>query len=167
MVYSHSMASNQFNRSPACCTTPAIIGPPYKAQGDFQDVDGTATYITGANDAKIGIFVIYDVFGFSSQILEGADKLSSSGYRVFMPGFFGDSPAPLDWMPFNKEGEANEEKLDAFCTGPGDTQKTLKRISELLKCFKGLSPGVEKLCLVGYCWGGYVSSFDLIVQRLS
>jgi len=153
------MATKKFGPSAACCSTPAVIGPPYNANGEFIDVDGTTTYVAGPPEAVNGIFMLYDVFGFSGQILEGADKLAAAGFRVFMPGVFGDSPAPLDWMPVEREGEVDEAKLDAFTEGPGETQKTLRRIDELMQRFKAMHPSINKWCLVGYCWGGYIVPF--------
>lgn len=143
-----------FERSAACCSTPAIIGPPYNPKGTFTDVASTKTYTTGPPDATKALFILYDVFGFSGQILQGADKLGER-YRVFMPGFFGEQPAPLDWMPL--DGPEDMEKLDAFCNGPGETGKTLERVARLREKFQQTHPEIERWGLVGYCWGGYVS----------
>jgi dienelactone hydrolase len=142
-----------YTPSPACCTTPAIIGPPYKPLGHFTSLLNTTTYVSGPNNSAKALFIIYDVFGFSSQILEGADKLAQQ-YKVFMPAFFGENPAPLEWAPI--DGEMDESKLDPFCEGPGETSRALRRIEEFMGELRSREPGVESWGLVGYCWGGYV-----------
>jgi len=143
-----------FKPSAACCSTPAITGPPYSPKGRFVEVDSTKVYISGPAKATKALFILYDVFGYSGQILQGADKLAEH-YLIFMPAFFGDDPAPLDWMPL--DGPEKRVEIDDFIEGPGDTQKTLRRMAELRQRFQNMEPQIERWGLLGYCWGGYVS----------
>ncbi|EMC98725.1 hypothetical protein BAUCODRAFT_145757 [Baudoinia panamericana UAMH 10762] len=113
-----------YQPSRACCATPAIIGPPYPFEGSFIEIAGTKCYTAGPSTAQAAIFIIYDIFGYSGQILENADKLGEH-HQVFMPDFFDVKPTPLDWMPL--DGPADEEKMDDFCEEPGETQTTVKR----------------------------------------
>jgi dienelactone hydrolase len=145
----------EFKRSAACCSTPRIIGEAYQHQGEFIELNGTKVYTAGPEHASKAVFIIYDIFGYSYQILRGADKLAQH-YRVFMPAFFGEDPAPLSWMPF--DGPADEQKLDDFCEGPGETQKTLAKVEELRHAFQQTYPEIEAWALAGYCWGGWVRS---------
>jgi dienelactone hydrolase len=47
---------------------------------------------------KKAILVIYDIFGFFPQTIQGADILAASGdYQVFMPDFFEGQPADIAW----------------------------------------------------------------------
>ena len=52
--------------------------------------NGLKTYVTGPSTATKAIFVIYDIFGFFPQTLQGADILAYSDkenqYQVFIPG---------------------------------------------------------------------------------
>ena len=45
--------------------------------------------------------VIYDIFGFFPQIMQGADILAYSDkehpMQVIMPAFFGDNCANIEW----------------------------------------------------------------------
>ncbi|TEY49946.1 hypothetical protein BOTCAL_0281g00040 [Botryotinia calthae] len=83
--------------SAACCkgTPISLHGPEYKLSGEFIDVEGTKYYVTGPENAKSSILLVYDIFGFWTQTLLGADILaatktsSSQGMKVFVPGFFG------------------------------------------------------------------------------
>jgi len=58
-----------------------------------------ATDTTGPSSAKQGILLIYDIFGFFDQTLQGADIIAHSDnehqYQVFMPDFFDGSPADV------------------------------------------------------------------------
>ena len=109
--------------------------------------------------------MIYDVFGYSSQVLQGADILASRGYCVFMPDFFKGQPAPLSWMPMpdesGKEPTADEESLDKFCEGPGNTDRMKEKVRILVERIQTTQPAITKWGLIGYCWGGYVSNFLL------
>jgi dienelactone hydrolase len=54
--------------------------------------------VTGAATAEKAILVIYDIFGFFPQTIQGADILAASGgYQVFMPDFFEGQPADIAW----------------------------------------------------------------------
>ena len=55
--------------------------------------------------SSTGILVIYDIFGFFPQTLQGADILSGQHHSekdkqhtVFMPDFFEGSPADISWV---------------------------------------------------------------------
>jgi hypothetical protein len=66
--------------------------------------DYLPTDVTGSASAKKAIFVIYDVFGFFEQTIQGADILAQGakgeGYQVFMPDFFDGNPADIAWYVF-------------------------------------------------------------------
>jgi dienelactone hydrolase len=56
------------------------------------------TDVTGSVSAKKAILVIYDIFGFFPQTIQGADILAASEeYQVFMPDFFEGQPADIAW----------------------------------------------------------------------
>jgi hypothetical protein len=98
-------------------------------------IDGLKTYVTGPASADKAILLIYDIFGFFPQTLQGADILASGDkenqYQVFIPGeprsadhhwshqqlnryadFFDGPAADISWYPpQNKEHEA---KLGEF-----------------------------------------------------
>ena len=57
------------------------------------------TDVTGPVSAKKAILVIYDIFGFFPQTIQGADVLAASQeYQVFMPDFFEGEPADIAWF---------------------------------------------------------------------
>lgn len=84
--------STQSTQSHACCTVPPVVGDNYKEKGSWTTVNGLKTYATGSSSAKTGILVVYDIFGFFPQTLQGADIIASGDkenpYQVFMPGEF-------------------------------------------------------------------------------
>ena len=78
------------SQSHACCTVPPIVGDDYKEKGNFTTIQDMKTYQTGSSDAKQALLVVYDIFGFFPQTLQGADILAHGDkekpYQVFMPG---------------------------------------------------------------------------------
>lgn len=48
----------------------------YKEKGQYTTVDGMKTYATGSSSAKSAILVVYDIFGFFPQTIQGADILA-------------------------------------------------------------------------------------------
>jgi len=46
--------------------------------------------------------MVYDVFGYFPQTIQGADILATAGkeeYQVFMPDFFEGTPCHISWYP--------------------------------------------------------------------
>jgi len=69
--------------------------------------------VTGPCSTTFAILLAYDIFGFSSQIPQGADILAVGDkdheYLVFMHDFFDGKPADISWYPpdnSKKGGEA-------------------------------------------------------------
>lgn len=90
-------------QSHACCTVPPVISKGYDAKGTYTTIDGMKTYVTGPSDAKKALLVIYDIFGFKDQTIQGADILATSDkenqYKVFMPDFFEGKPVDISDYP--------------------------------------------------------------------
>lgn len=88
----HSLRSlaNMSTQSKACCTVPPVVSDGYKEKGEWITINGMKTYATGPKEAKSALLVVYDIFGFFPQTLQGADILAHSDkdhqYQVFMPG---------------------------------------------------------------------------------
>lgn len=82
-----NMASTQ---SHACCTVPPVVSSGYSEKGEWTTINGMKTYATGPKDAKTALLIVYDIFGFFPQTLQGADILAYGDkerqYQVFMPG---------------------------------------------------------------------------------
>jgi hypothetical protein len=89
--------------SAACCSVPPVVAKDYSPKGKYITVDGLKTYATGPSDAKKAILIVYDIFGFFPQTIQGADVLATGDkenqYQVFMPDFFEGSPADISWYP--------------------------------------------------------------------
>jgi dienelactone hydrolase len=117
----------------------------------------TSLDTTGPSDAKRGILLIYDIFGFFPQTLQGADILAYSDsehpYQVFVPDFFEGRPADISWYP--PDNKEKEEKLGKFFEEQGAPGKTVPRVPKIVQEL-GKSKGVEKWAVLGFCWGGKV-----------
>lgn len=67
----------------------------------FNLVPNAEADVTGPSDASKAILLIYDIFGYFPQTIQGADILATSGkdhhYQVFIPDFFEGKPADISW----------------------------------------------------------------------
>ncbi|KAF2804338.1 alpha/beta-hydrolase [Mytilinidion resinicola] len=155
----HTMA--QPAHSEACCTIPPVSAD-YTEKGKFIEIDGLKTYATGPEDASIVIILIYDVFGFGPQILQGADLLahpSKHPYRVLIPDFLAGNLANPAWFPPD-----TPEKRTAMGTyfgpqGPGNAATMLASLMGVVKAIK-TADTVNTLGVVGYCWGAKIVSLS-------
>jgi dienelactone hydrolase len=125
------------------------------------------TYTTGIESATRGIIVIYDIFGFYPQTLQASDILSGSApgstststehYKIFMPDWFGDSPADLaNYPPVTPE---QHKYITAFMTGPAAPADTLPKIPAYFAAVREANPHITSWGIVGYCWGAKIASF--------
>lgn len=108
--------------------------------------------------------VIYDIFGFFPQTIQGADILALTDkehpYQVFIPDFFDGKPADISWYP--PDNDEKGAKLGEFFKTTAAPPKTLERIPEVIDELKK-SKGVQEWGIVGFCWGGKIvnlSSFE-------
>jgi dienelactone hydrolase len=110
--------------------------------------------------------VVYDIFGFFPQTLQGADILAYTDkdqqYQVFMPDFFEGSPADISWYP--PDNKDKEQKLGEFFQTQAAPPKTLPRIPKIVDELSK-SNGIEKWAIIGFCWGGKVS-LDMMSGRI-
>ncbi|KAI5464605.1 Alpha/Beta hydrolase protein [Mariannaea sp. PMI_226] len=140
----------------ACCNIPPVVSSGYKPKGAYQDVGGLRTYVTGPSDATKAIIVIYDIFGYFDQTLQGADILAHSGeqkYRVFIPDWFEGKPCPIEWYP--PDTEQKQRDLGNFF-GTYPPPKIAARVPEYVQDVRSANQGISKCGIVGYCWGGKV-----------
>jgi dienelactone hydrolase len=108
--------------------------------------------------------VIYDIFGFFPQTIQGADILAHTDndqpYQVFIPDFFDGKPADISWYP--PDNDEKGAKLGEFFKTTAAPPKTLERIPKVIDELKK-SKGVDSWGIVGFCWGGKIvnlSSFE-------
>ncbi|KAF1997855.1 dienelactone hydrolase family protein-like protein [Amniculicola lignicola CBS 123094] len=152
-----AIMSTESTQSKACCNTPAVVSKGYTPKGDYITVDGLKTYATGPSTAKQAILVVYDIFGFFSQTLQGADILAYSDsehpYQVFMPDFFEGEPADISWYP--PQTDEHKQKLGKFFQEKAGPPKTLPRVKSIVAELSK-ERGIEKWAAVGYCWGGKI-----------
>jgi len=145
-------------QSKACCSVPPVVSEGYKEKGEWITINGMKTYATGPKDAKSALLVIYDIFGFFPQTLQGADILAHSDkdhqYQVFMPDFFDGKPADISWYP--PDNDEKGKKLGEFFSTQAAPPKTLERIPKVLKEIEGQRSGIQQWGVVGYCWGGKI-----------
>ncbi|KJZ75921.1 hypothetical protein HIM_04745 [Hirsutella minnesotensis 3608] len=148
--------------SQACCNIPPIVSKGYKAKGSYEEIGGWKTYVTGPADANKAIVLIYDIFGYFDQTVQGADILAygddKQKYRVFIPDWFKGKPCPIEWYP--PDNEEKQKKLGQFFeTYP--PPKIAGYIPDYAKAVKSHSPSVTKMGIMGMCWGGKVVALSV------
>lgn len=96
------------HQSQACCSVPPVVSKGYQQKGEYTDIAGLKTYVTGSSSAKAtsAILVVYDIFGYFPQTIQGADILakgdSEHEHIVFMPDWFKGQPfSHEDFDPSN------------------------------------------------------------------
>ncbi|KAE8149906.1 dienelactone hydrolase family protein [Aspergillus avenaceus] len=151
--------------SKACCSIPPVLAKGYQPKGEYITLNGLKTYVVGPEFATDAILLVYDIFGFFPQTLQGADILATSSpirqYRVFMPDFFEGSPADISWYP--PTTETHQEKLNTFFQTKAGPLNTLSKIPGVISdANKSASngKGFAKWAIVGHCWGGKIASLS-------
>ena len=151
--------------SAACCNTPAVVSKGYKEKGNWTTVDGLKTYATGPSTTTQGILIVYDIFGFFPQTLQGADILAHADqehqYQVFMPDFFEGEPADISWYP--PDTEEKGKKLGEFFQTTAAPPKTVEKVRSVMKELQSKHAGIRYWGVVGYCWGGKVGPFSYTI----
>jgi len=137
----------------ACCSIPTVqvdYTPKgtYKPYGAFDRV-----YVTGDKN-ETALIILYDIFGYYPQTLQGADILAkTSGAQVFMPDFFGEGKAyPLEKFPAKTEEE--KKYFQEFFAGTAGIPASTAKLVDFANVLK--SEGFKKVGALGYCWGGKV-----------
>ncbi|KAK4239326.1 Carboxymethylenebutenolidase [Achaetomium macrosporum] len=142
----------------ACCNIPPVISTGYTAKGSYDEVNGMKTYVTGPADATKGIVMIYDIFGYFDQTVQGADILATSSdqkYKVFIPDWFKGDPCPIEWYPPNTPEK--QEKLGAFF-GRNPPTGVAQQLPDVVKALQAKNPSIKSWGIIGFCWGGKVVS---------
>ncbi|KAI5809802.1 hypothetical protein DFH27DRAFT_476827 [Peziza echinospora] len=145
----------------ACCSTlPPVITEGYNPKGRYSEINGVKSYITGAPTAKSGVLSIFDIFGFYPQTLQGADILAQHlNAVVVLPDFFDGKPLSLSQFP--PDTPEKKAAVGAFFENQADQGKAVARVKSVLKSLKSEESewkGVEKWAVIGYCWGGKIST---------
>lgn len=145
-----------------CCSfTVLFLSPPFSQIPT--NPSPPPTDATGPPTAPVAIFLIYDIFGFSPQVLQGADILAHAHpndgkhqYRVFVPDFFYGKPLPHSTFP--PDTDEKKKAMGDFFAGPAEVGATSGKVGGLIKKIGGMEEGkgVEKWGGLGMCWGGKV-----------
>lgn len=121
--------------------------------------------VAGNTSSKTGIVVIYDIFGFYPQTLQGADLLAAqTGAVTFVPDVLENEYALQAWFPPDNEEKRNN--LTTFFKETAAPPVVLPKVNAWIAEAKAKYPSVEKWGILGLCWGGKVSaSFELEDER--
>jgi len=139
------------NKNKACCSIPPVSHE-YDAKGEYKAYGGMdKVYMTGPMRTGKTIIVVYDIFGYFPQTLQGADILAETVQaRVIMPDFLLGKPYPVDKYP--PKDEAEEAELQTYFATTADPDTTLPYVKGIGEAVK--KDGAAKIGILGYCWGG-------------
>ncbi|KIW37572.1 uncharacterized protein PV06_10218 [Exophiala oligosperma] len=143
--------------SEACCRIPAIVAKGYQPRGVYQTIAGLNTYVTGSTaEAKSGIVDIFDIFGFSTQTLLGADVLAArTNSVVLVPDFFDGEAVSHDWLP--ADTEEKKAWLSRFMSEKAAFPRNVDLLLRVTKESKTTFANVNSWATFGLCWGGKVA----------
>lgn len=149
--------------SKACCSIPPVVSKGYQAKGSYQTINGLKTYVTGPETATKAILLVYDIFGFFDQTIQGADILANSAeqkYKVFIPDFFEGSPADISWYP--PTTDEHKKLLGEFFSTKAAPPNSLPKIPKIVEEANGLAPGGSyDWSILGFCWGGKIAALSV------
>ncbi|RMD39968.1 hypothetical protein DV735_g5156, partial [Chaetothyriales sp. CBS 134920] len=138
--------------STACCNIPPVVSHDYEPKGSYHDLGGLKT-------------LIYDIFGYFPQTLQGSDILSASGgYKVFIPDWFKGNPCPIEWYP--PDSKEKQAKLGAWF-GKHPAQGVAAALPAYVEAVQAVNPAIKSWGILGYCWGGKVVSLVTSTSTLN
>ncbi|KAG9232378.1 hypothetical protein BJ875DRAFT_443229 [Amylocarpus encephaloides] len=143
----------------ACCSRPAAKAD-HKEAGEWIEIEGLKTYHVGSKSAPKAILVLYDIFGFVPQTLQGADILAEVGsgksdIQVFMPGYLETHPPKMQWFMPNASDQDKEEKTEYF-TGIANPASAIELTPKLVASIYEKYPSIKSWGALGLCWGSKV-----------
>jgi len=124
----------------------------YIAKGEYKAYGGLdKCYMVGPTGTGKVILIVYDIFGYFPQTLQGADILAETlQARVIMPDLLMGKPWPVEKFP--PESLADKAALQAFFGTTANPVLTLPYITALGLELK--KEGATKIGVLGFCWGG-------------
>jgi len=110
--------------------------------------------VVGPTDTGKAILVVYDIFGFFPQTLQGADILAETVQaRVVVADYLQGKAWPLDkFPPANDAEKAELQSLFGTTANPARTLPFVNAVGKELQ-----KDGATKIGVLGYCWGGKLS----------
>ncbi|KAK5050987.1 hypothetical protein LTR84_003546 [Exophiala bonariae] len=139
----------------ACRTIAPFVAKDYELAGTYETIGNVRTYVTGSKTATAGIVDIFDVFGFSTQTLQGADILASeTNSLVVVPDLFDGQTLSHDCIP--PDTDEKKETLSKFLGGPASVSRVVGLFPSMVEGYQEGFPAVKKWAAFGLCWGGKV-----------
>jgi len=127
-----------------CCESAPQLDPAVGI-GRVETFQHLSAYVTAAPDAKAGVILISDIFGFEAPNLRKlADKVAAAGYFVVVPDFFYGDP----FVPGSGENLFAGFQDWIKNHGPAKGFEDSTKVIEVLK-----GRGISTIGAAGFCWG--------------
>ncbi|WVW86290.1 hypothetical protein I302_108332 [Kwoniella bestiolae CBS 10118] len=147
----------QSTSNPSKPNVPHPVSAPtgYEYKGKYESVgEYDKVYVTGPDEAKHALVVIYDIFGFwQGSDLLASHLLDTSPTRIYMPDVFRGKPFP-------KDQDGDKDELKKFFAGTAKLEHRLPEVLDFAKTLKK-DHGVNRVSILGYCWGGKLAFLSL------
>jgi dienelactone hydrolase len=147
------MTSEIVNDNIACCTLPPVSHD-YEPKGKYIAYGGSdKAYVVGPVDTGKALVIVFDIFGFFPQTIQGADILAQTlQARVVMPDCLNDKPWPIEAFP--PQSEEERKNLQKFFAD-ANPEAILPRITSVARQLQ--KEGAKKIGVLGYCWGAKIA----------
>jgi carboxymethylenebutenolidase len=114
-------------------------------------------YEAGPADGTRGLVVVQEIFGVNSHIRDVVDGYGAAGFHAVAPALF-DRAEPGIELDYTQESIERGFKL---ARGGGIAQEDV--VTDIVTAAQHLrAAGATKVGIVGYCWGGYLSTLASI-----
>lgn len=142
--------------SEACCSIPPVVSEGYEKKGEFIPLGNLEkAYVTGPKETGRAIVIVYDVIGYSSQAIQGADILASSANaQVIVPDLLQGDFADHSWIP--PDTPEKLQRWQGWYAERGNPLTYLEPMASVVDTLR--DGGAKKIGLVGFCWGGKLAT---------
>src|SRR3978361_641621 len=106
-----------------------------------------SAYVAGPANATKGVVVVQEIFGVNHHIREIADRFAALGYAVVAPALFDRAQRDVE-LGYTQADIDKGREIRMKLSDPD----VIKDIEAAAAHLSG-----EKLCIVGYCFGGTVA----------
>ncbi|KAL5335758.1 alpha/beta-hydrolase [Aspergillus crustosus] len=136
----------------ACRTIPPVVSTGYTAKGQYEDIAGIRSYVTGPPDAPIGLFGVYGVFDLAIQTLQGADRLATHlNTTVLVPDLFNGDAIQAAWYP--PDTDEKKALVTKFMSEKAAFPQNVETLQVFMTASKAGVSIVERWGAYGLCWG--------------
>lgn len=138
-----------------CCSGDIFEG--YAPLGIEQAIGGIESYVAHPEKVlpKAGVVVIHDIFGWTLPNTRAiCDMVAEKGYVCVMPNLYPGGAWPVEESPADNFGKPEFMKKFMGWIRENSVEKNVPILGSYLDAFREKYSSLEKVGIVGFCWGG-------------